>query len=343
MNAPDDLEDGSDRLAEAARWRARLTEDGVESNVAFEEWMEDADNAAAWARVDGVWRDAGAAATHPDIIGARAAALLRAGRTPSSRFSQQARRIAALIAFIVLTAIGGYAAVEWSNRPDVYRTAAAERRVIELADGSSVSLDSSTELRVRFAAGRRDLELRSGQARFDVAHDADRPFVVTAGDHRITAIGTAFNVDLLGPSVLVTLIEGRVAVEESGRAPRPGVVDVQRPEPVALVLSPGEQARLAETTAPALTTVSITRTTAWETGQLIFEDEPLADAAARVSRYARRAIRTDGEAAALRVSGVFRTGDEATFLDAVTGYLPVAARAESDGSITLRMVPEHRG
>src|SRR6202008_2663400 len=63
----------------------------------------------------------------------------------------------------------------------------------------------------------RTLELDHGRARFDVAHDVTRPFTVTAGSETVVAVGTSFNVERLGATVLVTLIQGHVVIK--GAAP----------------------------------------------------------------------------------------------------------------------------
>src|SRR3546814_1264895 len=89
---------------------------------------------------------------------------------------------------------------DWSSdvcSSDLYRTVLGERRVVTLADGSTVSLDAASEVRVAYSERARELALVRGQARFDVAHDPRRPFAVQARDQRVVATGTAFNVDLL--------------------------------------------------------------------------------------------------------------------------------------------------
>src|SRR3546814_3966246 len=87
---------------------------------------------------------------------------------------------------------------DWSSdvcSSDLYRTVLGERRVVTLADGSTVSLDAASEVRVAYSERARELALVRGQARFDVAHDPRRPFAVQARDQRVVATGTAFNVD----------------------------------------------------------------------------------------------------------------------------------------------------
>lgn len=319
------------RLTEAAAWRVRLTEDEADTSEAFETWIADPLNEAAWDQVQGPWREVGEKATSPELMAARAGALARARRQGRMRWtSTVGGRIAAGVAALFIAA-GGYGGWQWIDaQPDVYRTTLGERRVVPLPDGSRVSLDSGSKVRIRYTRDARKLELVSGQARFDVAKDVRRPFSVTARDQTVVATGTAFNVDLLGRKVLVTLIEGQVVVlREASPAP-------EAPEPSQIVLKAGEQLVSTPATSPVVRSISLERTTAWETGQLTFADEPLAAVAERVSRYAEEPITVAPGAAALRVSGVFKAGDVASFIDMVTSYLPVEAHQAPDGEITLQ-------
>lgn len=327
-----------DPLAEAARWRVQLAEDGVESSSMFERWLSVPANAAAWERVDGPWRDFGEAATSPEIMAAREAALRRARSGKRAVRLAPRMKVAASFAagLLLLAAWGGW---RWTEaQPDVYRTGLGERRTIALEDGSVVALDSSTEVRVRYTEEARRLELISGQARFDVAKRASRPFTVQAHDHLVIATGTAFNVDLAGAEVLVTLIEGRVTVapDDHGKTSPGAVLRASGGRSDVKVLSPGERLRIRPLTPLQVEVVTADRATAWEAGQIVFENESLASAAARVSRYGREGISADRSVAGLRITGVFSTGDRAAFLDAVTSYLPVEAVANAQGDVVLR-------
>lgn len=323
-------EDAMRRLTEAAAWRVRLTEEDAETSEAFEAWIADPANEAAWDKVQAPWREIGEKATSPELMAARAGALARARREGRARWTSTTRgRIAASVAAVMLVA-GGYGGWRFIEaQPDVYRTTLGERRVVPLPDGSKVSLDSGSKVRIRYTADARKLELISGQARFDVAKDVRRPFSVTARNQTVVATGTAFNVDLLGPKVFVTLIEGKVVVlgEPKRGAER---------EPAPIALEAGEQLVSAPAAPPEVRPISVERATSWESGQLTFADEPLAAVAERVSRYAEDPVTVAANVADVRVSGVFRAGDTAGFVDMVTSYLPVEADAASDGEITLR-------
>jgi transmembrane sensor len=316
------------RLAEAAAWRVRLTEDEAETSDAFETWIADPANEAAWDQVQAPWRQVGEKATSPELMALRAGALARARRREAHTWTRSlGGRIAASLAAVFILG-AGYGGWQWQQaQPDVYRTTLGERRVVPLPDGSKLSLDSGSRVRVRYTKDARKLELLAGQARFDVAHDVQRPFSVTARDQTVVATGTAFNIDLMGPKVLVTLIEGSVIV-------------LPKPERAATPKAPvhleaGERLVASEAAPPVVEVASLERATAWETGQLAFKDEPLAAVAARVSRYADYPVTVSPAAAGLKVSGVFKAGDVATFVDVVTHYLPVEARRGEDGEISL--------
>lgn len=313
------------RLAEASAWRARLDEHGVESCDGFEAWIAaDPANEAAWDRMMAGWRHVDDQANSLDMLALRRDALDRARQAGRRRrWHGWWPRVAALAASVLLllaVGLGGlYGFQAWqASQPTVYATGLAERRVITLPDGSEVRLDAGTELRVRYSDDARRLDLLRGQARFEVARDLLRPFAVHAGDHVVVATGTAFNVDVLGPKLMVTLLEGKVMVLNK-KAP------AAQPAETPITMKAGEELVLAPAAPPKVVPANIERASAWESGMLLFEDEPLAAVAARVSRYSPAPIVVEPDAAGHHISGVFKAGDIATFIDVVTRYLPVKA------------------
>lgn len=324
-------------LATAAAWRVRLTEAGLESSAAFEAWLaEDEANEAAWRQVAAPWELLTEHATDPEVMAARRHALAQLA-PPARQTHRDSRRnygwsAAAAVAAIAVV-VGWFLLVD---RPLEYRTARGERRVLPLEDGSKVSLDSNTVVQLHYSADARQVQLLEGQARFDVAHEAHRPFSVVAGDRKVVATGTSFNIDLRDAQVVVTLMEGRVLVTSAtGHGPATEYSTVQ---PIALVAG---QALTASIDAPnppppTIETVSIEAVTSWQSGRLIFDNETLRSAVERVGRYAdQRIVIADEQAAQLRFSGIFNSGDVTTFLDAVSRYLPVKATTRPDGSVLL--------
>jgi len=329
------------RLEAAAAWRVRLTEEGLAARPELERWLaEDPRNRTAWGLAEDLWVGLGQLGSEPELLAARRDALGHAQRASHARWRGRGppRWVAAAVAAALLIVAGlGYAGWQFTQ-PAHYVTALAERRVVRLADGSVVTLDSGTRLDVRLDRDARRLWLRRGQARFDVAHDVTRPFQVEARDRIVVATGTSFNVEVLGPQVRVTLIEGRVSVL---RAPAPATQPSRSgPEQEAGVpLLPGQRlvAELLDAGPARVETADIDGATAWESGKLVFDDEPLSAVVARVSRYTDHPVVVGDRAAGdLRVSGVFVAGDRATFVDTVTQYLPVSAEARPDGAVSLR-------
>jgi transmembrane sensor len=160
-----------------------------------------------------------------------------------------------------------------------------------------------------------------GRAKFGVAKDPRRPFLVHAADREIVATGTEFSVELVQKDVRVILYEGRVSVEGPG-----GLHTLSAGQAlVALISSP--KVNIAPDDAG--------RSLSWESGQLEFVDEPLPAAIERVNRYSRNRISLgDAAAASVHISGVFSAGDTRAFIEGATAVAPLTA-AERNGQEVL--------
>jgi transmembrane sensor len=332
-------DEDTSRLAQAAAWRVRLAENDLEGGPELAAWLaEDPRNALAWRRVQEDWSLFGEHANSPELLELRSAALAHAHEAGQGRWVRS-RRFAishrlGIAAGILLVALGGLYA--WIQRPDLYTTDAGERRVVTLADGSQVELDSRSEVRVQYSAHARELTLTKGQARFDVTHDVERPFSVSADGHKVIATGTSFNVDLFGPSLLVTLLEGRVVVASTSTSSPLTKVDIP---PARITLDVGEQVVFSPKAPPSVARVNLGQATAWENGEVVSENDSLTTVVARINRYAPHPILIgDTETGELRISGVFHTGDIEGFVSTIVAYLPVRAQKETDGTTRL----EHR-
>jgi len=335
-----DRHDDENRLTEAALWRVRLTETGATPE--FEAWLREPENQAAWEMLSRPWNFFDDVADAPEMIAAREAAFADAKRAgnPLSLF-KLVRPLAGLIAATLIIGAVGMGAYWWLNRAADYQTIAGERRVITLSDGSKLSLDANSEVTVRYGKHDRSLHLLKGQARFDVAHDRKRPFSVVAGNQRVVATGTAFNIDMAGPKVLVTLIEGHVVVlEETGGI----VTGSPAASPRTISLRAGQQLSVAPSLPPEIAPADVRRVTAWTVGQLMFDDEPLSSVVERVNRYGgMQIVIADPQVGAMKISGVFNAGDVLGFVEIVTHYLPVKAVSESSSTIALQSQPKKNG
>lgn len=225
-----------------------------------------------------------------------------------------------------------------------YRTEPGEQRRLRLADGSTVMLNTRSKLRVRFDEGERRLFLDYGQAWFQVAKDAQRPFRVFVGNDEVRALGTAFDVRRDGERATVTLEEGRVAIfQNASRQPvsaasvagAPSRL-VAGPQTPAVILSPGDEARLVPAAAPAVAVVDLAHVQAWRTERVILDSTPLGEAIEEFNRYGGpRLVVADPRLAALPISGVFHTDRPQAFAESVAASFAVTATTTGDGQIVL--------
>ncbi|MGJ8560408.1 MAG: FecR family protein [Litorimonas sp.] len=180
-----------------------------------------------------------------------------------------------------------------------------EQLTRQLADGSTLEVNTDSEIRVELSDNQRSIYLLRGQAMFDVAHDESRPFVVFAGDRRVTALGTLFEVRMDSASTQVTLLEGKVRVEEIA------LTDVVTAvKPVASVeLKPGERFVSADGAMSTVPANVIESDLSWRQGRHIFVDAKLSDIVAEMNRYTTRTIKLmDPTIGELETSANFKLG-----------------------------------
>ena len=278
----------------------------------------------------GDWTALPAATSGPDNV-----VQLLPGRSQAAprrpRFAEWARAMAAGLA-VVVVAGGSWLALR--DQGTVVRTQLAERREMTLTDGSVVNIAPLSELRIRYTADRRSIELRKGHAHFDVTHDARRPFVVDAGTATVQAVGTSFDVERAPGSVRVTVVEGRVAVTQqekgaTGSVPSPATV------PARVMLGANEEI-VVPSQAPMTAVVhqvNAPAQAAWTTGSLVFEDETVAEVVRRFNLHNQAQIRILApELAERRISGTFRASDPESFIAFIHA---TSASPASDRSVIL--------
>lgn len=305
---------------EAAAWIARLGTRTIslETIQAFADWRQNPVNAEAYQRAEDLWSKSGALADDPDIQGALGEALQRKpGGKP--RVWKQTLTFSALAGIAATIAIS---LTLWQGR-DIYQTGVGELRIVRLDDGSRVQLDTSSRLKVRFTNGERRIELSKGQAYFEVAHDAARPFVVSTSDASVTAVGTVFEVRRVGPETRVVLVSGVVDVRQARASGAP-----QR-------LAPNQESAIRDGKAQ-VRSVNARASTSWTSGELTFVDTPLSEAVAEVNRYLADPIVLDAPGAAgTSINGVFRSGDRTAFVSAAAHLLDLRVIDEPGGKVRL--------
>ncbi|HEY8066261.1 MAG TPA: FecR family protein [Methylosinus sp.] len=304
---PDESTDAED--AAVAWWVRR---DGgrlsaIES-AAFEAWLADSANAAAFEEICALLGDVRA------LKPRRAAAPTQAPRRRRwAAAAALAASLAALACFDDLRLL-------WSAD---FRTATGETRIIGLADGSKVQLGARSAIAVHYAAGRRALTLLEGEAFFEVAADATRPFVVTAAGGAVTALGTSFDIALEGGGARVTVAEHKVSVASRGET---------------TLVEEGRQCDFGPAApASAPVPVAVRDETAWRRGKLIFVDRPLGEVVDILARYHHGYVLAPSAAVRkLRVTGVFDAADPIGALRAIEASLDLDAIHIGDYFVVLR-------
>jgi transmembrane sensor len=319
---PQDLDP---RELEAADWFARLSRTPIETGelTAFQRWSRDPANLAAYNHIEDVSRAVRGLRDDPVMRAAAKAALARPPQATKPRLAGDWRVWSAGLA--VAGVVAGAVLVRGPLAGETYTTRVGEISSLRLNDGSQVRLNTDSQLRVRFSGGKRRVDLLRGEAYFEVAHDAARPFVVAAGGAQVRAVGTEFDVRRAGQEVRVALAQGRVAVTEKP-ASRDG-----------WTLEPGQGLVLGSaSSAPRPTPVDVAALTSWRTGTLTFRGVTLAQAVEDLNRYSKTKIVLDASAPRqLAVNGAFQAGDTTEFVAAATVLFGLTARTLPNGDIAL--------
>jgi transmembrane sensor len=198
--------------------------------------------------------------------------------------------------------------------PDL-ATEVGEQRMVTLKDGTHVFLNTATRIAVRFDDHARWVELKSGEALFDVAKKPTWPFIVKAADRQIKALGTSFIVRRDATQTAVTLVEVTVSVTADGSSRNQSVSAPAAPQ--VFTLKPGQKLTFLGTQT-RLDVTPLDKAVAWRRGEIIFDDTSLSDAAAELNRYSKdRIVVERPDAQAVRVTGLFQTGDSLSFAHAV--------------------------
>jgi transmembrane sensor len=223
------------------------------------------------------------------------------------------RSAALLAASIVAVSIIGVLSFDRLNETE-FRTQSGERREITLADNSVVDLAPDSDLVVRYRARLRLITLCAGEALFRVAKNPNRPFIVQAASTRVRAVGTVFNVERGVQGVSVTVTEGRVAVSQQA-ATRLPLTTAQAVSPV-LGLGANEQVLIAPNgVASPIRAIAVNPSAGWETDQIVFDNEAVAEVAHRFNLHNQTKIDIlDSQLAVRHISGVFQANDLPSFI-----------------------------
>lgn len=312
----------------AAQWLARQDSDDwtATDQLALDHWLEESTaHTVAYVRLEAAW----ARADRYRVLGAG----IPAGKIPtpeefalssffSGRKPRQLRRrtlqFRTFAASLVLV-LGAAAWYLWSPSGPDYNTPVGGTASVPVADGSQIILNTNSAIRVSLSNTERRIQLDEGEAYFEVAKDPARPFVVSAGNKRVVAVGTKFSVRRLGNDIRVSVTEGRVRIEEE-----PFLAGAR--QPMSLVAA-GNIASTRENSILVIHDTGVEESLSWRNGYLTFREDTLRDAVAEFNRYnSRKIVIEDPAVGSIRLSGKFRTHEYEAFVRLLEGGFPIHAR-----------------
>lgn len=316
--------------AQAASWlqRRRYWNWSDDDQAALEHWLDQsmAHSVAYWRLDAGLGR--------AERIAALGTPEQKEGAQNLSKYDFSHRigpillRVAATL---ILAAILGVGAASFLFRPHdrTFSTPIGGRETVSFADGSKIELNTDTVLRTRMTSEQRVVWLEKGEAFFQVRHDPVHPFIVIAGNHRVTDLGTAFDMRRDTGGIKVTVVQGRVWFDASDR---------KKPLQSALLL-PGDVA--TATTDRIFVTKNAVRALnnglSWRQGVLVFKYTTLADATAELNRYNRqKLVVADPAIARLTIYGAFPTNNVELFSRVVRDVLGLNVRNNGNEIVISR-------
>ncbi len=257
------------------------------------------------------------------------------------------RRRLAVRSVAAALAIVAFLGIFYLNAPraDLYTTGIGEQLSFLLDDGSVVTLNAQSRLRVVYTDTSRDIHLTAGEAMFDVVGDPDRPFRVITERAVIQAIGTQFNVRHRGSGTTVTVVEGIVDVQlvpnprsppgEVGEAPGESPAESSSVVSRPTRLKVGQQARVSSGEVAVVDT-NVQKTTSWRERRLVFDSWMLADVVDEFNLYNdQRIVIMDADLATRSISGAFSADDRDSFALFLSAAGIALSENRADGTIVL--------
>lgn len=279
----------------------------------FSAWLHQSSaHQQAWQRAAEVWQRLNPVADHlaaqPSIAQATQPPVYllnqpQNGQKSPTKVARWLRPIAAILILGVCLTAGLYDPA-WLAE---YRTAIAEQREWRLEDGSLIRLAPNTAVDVEFSPNQRQIRLHRGEAWFQVATDARRPFIVQAEDGTTQALGTAFDIRRRDDEVRVLVSEHSVLVSLNQQQQR---------------LEQGQAITYNRNGLSSVTAVNLNNELAWQKQRLVFQDIPLKQVLEALQSYLPSHLQLmDAHLGQLPVTAVFNTRQPQQALDTLAEVL----------------------
>ncbi len=311
MNTQTEPTPAASILDQAIDWWLVLRDEAVDSATLdrFSIWIAaDPRHAGAFAEAERLFQDMVQAATLSGKESLTATTPNPARITPTAkslaaaRFKPRAARrrlgwlaAAAAAVWLVLAQPWLAQASLFGRLTSDYYTRAGEIKAVTLPDGSQILLNTDSAVKVNYAALERGIELLYGQARFEAAPDARRPFAVRAGELSVRALGTVFDVYRMRQDTQIVVERHAVSISNLAAAGE------------AVRVAEGQQLRFrAGQGLPPPEPVNLKQAVAWQSRKLVVADQPLSVVFTELERYrGGRIVTLSPELERLRVTGIF--------------------------------------
>ncbi|PHS22754.1 MAG: hypothetical protein COA85_10930 [Robiginitomaculum sp.] len=323
---------------EAVHWHVRLHGGAASGDdwMAFTRWLEtDPTYNAAYDAVARIWDTAGVLAELTSIKDEESELNENVIAFPFHRLRAAARARPVVFggsfgAAIAATLLVLISPVFLSSQSTSYSTGIGEQRTITLADGTTVMLNTNTDITIRYGKKVRQVDMKKGEAFFSVHHDNARPFMVAVNNLKVTDVGTRFDIRNDSDHTRVSVTEGIVDI---------GLViangDISKTAPKPLRLKAGEQAEYRTGHGMLTHSFNAEQLTAWKQGQLVFENDDLDMVTTELNRYFERPIvLAEADLGGLRFSGVLQIHDQKRALRDLTAFFSLKAE-ETNSNILL--------
>lgn len=304
---------------EAVTWVIRLQSHRLlpEERRAFDDWQAHSPaHAQMFQRVSALWDDPDLRAAAVQVAEASSPIFSGSRLAVFRRWAPYAAALAASVVLLVMAALYGDVSTRWKAD---YRTAAGERRTIELPDHSLMTLNTQSAVALSFDGSSRHIHLLKGEALFQVRHDPDWPFIVESAQSSTRAVGTAFVVRSDAGRDQVTVLEGVVEVGAAGGAGAQARVGA------------GSQIHAEAGLVGLPHPVNLQTASGWLRGRLVVDGVPLAQVLDEVRRYYPGTIVLwNSRAGDIRVTGTYDLDSPSNVLSLLVKTVPVHMVGFSD-------------
>jgi transmembrane sensor len=321
---------------EACAWIAQL--DGQTPSkqdlAAFREWVNRSpQHREEITRLAGLWGDL-------NVLTQLALPSKAPARPIRSQFLLGTAIIAVFAVLItVATVLYNHPTLPAAAQIPLYSTGVGEQKSVVLADGTKVLLNTDSSIQASYSPQQREVHLLQGEAYFEVAHNAARPFLVYAGANVVRAVGTAFAVHLKKQDVEVVVTDGTVEISALANT---GDAAAAKPRSSPIVrladIKAGQSAAFNQEveSIQSIQEPEIQRRLSWREGVLTFSGEPLEQVVDEVSRYTPVTIViSDPAIRKIRIGGYFKVGETDAMLEALETSFGVRVQRVNDKLVYL--------